>query len=157
MSAATAALDALAPFGFEYVEQPLAAADVEGLARLRVRSPVRIAADEAVTSEQGALRLIELRAADVIVLKPAVLGGAVRALELAGRARDAGIGAVFTHTFESAVGARHSLHCAAAWGDATLAHGLCTDGLFSSDVAAPVACSSGFAVLDGSAGIGVAP
>lgn len=157
MAAAVAALDALAPFGFEYVEQPLAAADVAGLARLRERSAVRIAADEAVASEEGALMTIALRAADVVVLKPAVLGGPVSALALARQASAAGIATVFTHTFESAVGARQALHCAAAWGDATHAHGLCTDGLFAPDVAAPVACSSGWAVLERAAGIGVAP
>jgi o-succinylbenzoate synthase len=152
---ARAALEALAPLGFEYVEQPLPANDPDGLATLRRYAPVPIAADESVATPGGALRLIELGAADVVVLKPATLGGPLRALEIAALARDAGIGVVFSHTFESAVGARHALHCAAAWGDAGAVHGLCTDGLFAPDVAEPVTCTDGAASVGAGPGIGV--
>lgn len=154
---ARAALDALAPLGFEYVEQPLPADDIGGLAALRRCSPVRIAADESVATAEGARRLIELGAADVVVLKPATLGGSLRALEIAALARDAGIGVVFSHAFESAVGAHHALHCAAAWGDAGAVHGLCTAGLFAPDVAAPVACANGAASVGAGPGTGVTP
>jgi hypothetical protein len=71
--------------------------------------------------------------------------------------RQAGSDVVFSHAFESAVGARHSLHCAAAWGDATAYHGLCTAGLFVRDVADPVECHGGRAVLTATAGLGVTP
>ena len=84
---------------------------------------MRLAADESVATEAGALRLIAAGAADVVVLKPATLGGPARALEIAALRAQAGIEVVFSHTFESAVGARHALHCAAAWGDATAVHG----------------------------------
>jgi o-succinylbenzoate synthase len=149
------ALTALAGVGFDYVEQPVAADDIAGLSALRGRTAVRIAADESVTTEEGARRLIEARAADVLVLKPAMLGGAARALEIAMRARDAGCGVVFSHAFESAVGARHVLHCAAAWGDADAAHGLGTAGLFLRDVAEPVECRDGLATLTRAPGIGI--
>jgi len=152
---ARVALEALAPLGFEFVEQPLPASDVAGLAALRRCSPVRVAADESVATAEGALRLIDIGAADVVVLKPATLGGPLRALEIAALAREAGIGVVFSHTFESAVGAHHALHCAAAWGDAGAVHGLCTAGLFAPDVAAPVACPNGAASVGAGAGIGV--
>ena len=138
------------------LEQPLAADDVDGLVQLRGRTPVRIAADESVATEQGARRLLAAGAADVLVLKPAALGGPAAALEIAAQARNAGVGVTFTHTFESAVGARHALHCAAAWGDPGAAHGLVTEGLFVTDVAAPVAGSAGFATVDDTPGIGVA-
>ena len=153
---ALAALAALAEFEFEYIEQPLAVDDVDGLVQLRGRTPVRIAADESVATEQGARRLLAAGAADVLVLKPATLGGPAAALEIAAQARNDGVGVTFTHTFESAVGARHALHCAAAWGDPGAAHGLVTEGLFVTDVAAPVAGSAGFATVDDTPGIGVA-
>ena len=91
-------------------------------------------------TEAGVVRLIESGAVDVFVLKPAMLGGPARALEIADRARQAGCDVVFSHAFESAVGARHALHCAAAWGDPQAIHGLCTAGLFVDDIARPVAC-----------------
>jgi len=154
---ARAALEALAPFDFDYVEQPLAADDFDGFAELHRDAPLRVAADESVATKAGALRLIDAAAVDVVVLKPATLGGAARALELAARARRAGIEVVFSHTFESAVGARHALHCAAAWGDPAAVHGLCTSGLFASDVAEPVACRDGQAMIADAPGIGITP
>jgi L-Ala-D/L-Glu epimerase len=152
---ARAALEAFAPFGLDYVEQPVAAHDIAGLAELRRHAAVKVAADESVASERGLLRLLEAGAADVVVLKPATLGGPERALELAAQARQAGIQVVFTHAFESAVGARHALHCAAAWGDAHGIHGLVTAGLFDADVAEPVDCRDGAALVPAAPGLGV--
>jgi o-succinylbenzoate synthase len=157
LPSARTALEALAPFDFDYVEQPLAAGDFDGFADLHRDAPLRIAADESVATEAGALRLLGDAAVDVVVLKPATLGGAARALDLATRARRAGVEVVFSHTFESAVGARHALHCAAAWGDPSAMHGLCTEGLFADDVAAPVGCRSGVAEVGDAPGIGISP
>lgn len=149
------ALDALAPFDLAYVEQPLAADAFEALARLRRASPVRIAADESVAAEPAAARVIDTGAVDVVVLKPGLLGGPARALGIAARARRAGCEVVFTHAFESAVGARHALHCAAAWGDAAAVHGLVTAGLFMNDVGVAVNCSNGTVQVSGAPGIGI--
>lgn len=152
---ALAALEAFAPFDVEYIEQPVAAHDIDGLAELRRRAAVKVAADESVASEDGMLRLLAAGAADVVVLKPATLGGAGRALALASRARQAGMRVVFTHAFESAVGARHVLHCAAAWGDAEGVHGLATGGLFETDVAEPPGSQGGYVAVPAGAGLGV--
>ncbi len=156
-SAARQALRALAEFDFEYVEQPVAPGDDVALARLRALGLIRVAADESVASEQQAQRLLDSGAVDVLVLKPAMLGGPARTLEIAQRARQSGCAVVFSHAFESAVGARHALHCAAAWGDPIACHGLCTAGLFVDDVAEPVACRNGVAVVSGSSGLGITP
>jgi o-succinylbenzoate synthase len=156
-STAGEALAAVEQFDFDFVEQPLPADDVAGLARLRRRSTVRIAVDESVSTEEGAFRVIAADAAQVFVLKPAMLGGAARALEIATLVRKAGGDVVFSHAFESAIGARHALHCAAAWGDAAAQHGLRTAGLFVRDVADPVNCRDGRAVLTTTAGLGVTP
>ena len=156
-AAAIEALAALAEFSFDFVEQPLPAGELAGLARLRRRSPVRIALDESVATEEGALRAIATGAAQVCVLKPATLGGPARAFEIAAMARDAGCEVVFTHAFESAVGARHALHCAAAYGEPQAIHGLCTQGLFTRDCADPVDCTGGIALLTDAPGLGIAP
>jgi o-succinylbenzoate synthase len=153
--AALEALEAFAPFDLEYVEQPLAAHDIDGMAELRRHAAVRVAADEAVQSEGGMLRLLAAGAADVVVLKPATLGGAGRALEIASLARQAGMRVVFTHAFESAVGAQHALHCAAAWGDAEGIHGLVTTGLFEADVAELPGCRGGYVAVPAGPGLGL--
>jgi o-succinylbenzoate synthase len=154
---ARAALAALAEFDVDYVEQPLAADDFDGFVELHRDAPVRLAADESVASEKGALCLLSTGAVDVVVLKPATLGGPGRALELATQARRAGIEVVFSHAFESAIGARHVLHCAAAWGDPEAVHGLCTEGLFATDVAAAIGCPGGLAEVTGTPGLGITP
>jgi o-succinylbenzoate synthase len=154
---AAEALEALEQFGFDYIEQPLPAGDIEGLAGLRRHAPVRLAADESVATEQGAVRLIAAGAVDVVVLKPATLGGPVRALAIAVEAHRAGMRVVFSHTFETAVGARHVLNCAAAWGDPAGVHGLGTAELFVADVAEPVQCRGGCAEVAVAPGLGVAP
>jgi len=154
---ALAALEAFAPFDLEYVEQPVAAHDIDGLAELRRRAAVKVAADESVACADGMQRLLAAGAADVIVLKPASLGGPRRTLELASLARQAGMRVVFTHAFESAVGARHALHCAAAWGDAEGIHGLATAGLFEADVAEPPDFLGGYVTVPTGPGLGVTP
>lgn len=150
-------LDALEPCGFAYVEQPLQARDDRDLPELRRRSPIRVALDESVVDESSLRRLLAAGAADLVVLKPALLGGPARALALAATARAAGVDAVFSHAFESAVGAHHALHCAAAWGDPAALHGLCTAGLFVTDLASPVECRGGWAEVPAVPGIGVEP
>jgi o-succinylbenzoate synthase len=151
------AFDALAQFGLAYIEQPLPAGEIDGMARLRRDAPVRIAADESVATAAGAMRLLEAGAADVLVLKPATLGGPARALGIAASARRAGCDVVFSHTFESAVGARQVLHCAAAWGDPGGIHGLDTRHVFVDDVGDAPAWHQGAVILGDAAGIGLTP
>jgi len=152
---ALAALEAFAAFDLDYVEQPVAAHDIDGLAELRRHAAVKVAADESVASEHGMQRLLAAGAADVVVLKSASLGGPGRALELASLARQAGMRVVFTHAFESAIGALHALHCAAAWGDAEGIHGLVTAGLFEADVGEVPGCHDGHVAVPDCPGLGV--
>jgi len=151
------ALEVLADFDFEYVEQPLVAEDVEGLAMLRRQGAVRVAADESLATPEGVRNLLEAAAVDVFVLKSSALGGAGRTLAIASEARRAGIECVFTHAFDSSIGAHHALHCAAAWGDPSAVHGLSTAGLFSEDVASPVTANDGRVELPQGAGLGIMP
>ena len=79
-------LDAVARYDIEVVEQPLPAHDLEGLATLRRRVTVPIAADEAASSVAAVRDLLAAEAVDVLVVKPARVGGPVAAAEIAERA-----------------------------------------------------------------------
>ena len=141
--AAAAAIDELARLGVELIEQPVPAGEVEALARLREYAPLRIAADESVASSGAVQRVLEQRAADLLVLKPMALGGVRPALRLARRAGELGIGSFATTTFDSSVGTAAALHLAAAlpW-DA--AQGLGTGEHLAADiVTAPLKPSGG--------------
>ena len=151
---AAAAMQALAPLDFDYVEQPVPAGDVEGLDALRGLTPVRVAADEAVSDARGFRAVVEDRAADLVVLKPGLLGGPLRTLALAVRARAAGVDVVFTHALDTAVGAWQAVHCAAAWADPDAVHGLSTAGLFATDVGPAVEAAHGWVTVPARPGLG---
>ncbi len=134
-SEASALLAELEGLAIELVEQPVAPDDIEGLARVRAESPVRIAADEALADPAAAQRIIAARAADVLVIKPAALGGLRRAQALAAEAARAGMDFYVTSMLDSAYGVAAATHLAAALPGAALAHGLATAALFSFDLA----------------------
>ena len=107
----------------EYVEQPVSADDVSGLARLRgVGAP--IAADESV-ARVGAQAVLAAGAADVLVCKPMALGGPYRTLAVARAAAAAGVTPVVTTTIDAVIARTGAVHVAAAC-PGELAHGLAT-------------------------------
>jgi o-succinylbenzoate synthase len=126
---ARAALDALAPFGLEYVEQPCAT--VEELAQVRGHG-VLVAADESVRRADDPLRVAELGAADVVVLKAAPMGGVEPALQVAARC---GLPVVVSSALDTSVGISAGLALAGALPDLPYACGLATTGLMAADVA----------------------
>lgn len=125
------ALAALAALGVEYVEQPLPTAELSAHARLRGR--VDIALDESLVSYDIG-EIIEADAADVVILKPMVLGGPDRAVETARRAREAGIEPVISTTFDAVVARTAAVHVAAAIPDVRPC-GLATGDLVETDLA----------------------
>ena len=135
-STARRALDALAPLDLAYVEQPLPADDLEGLAALRGEGPggrVPIAADESV-ARHGIDAVVDAGAADAAILKPMALGGPDRALAAATRALAAGVEPVVTTTIDAVVARTAAVHVAAAIPDVS-ACGLATGTLLDEDLA----------------------
>lgn len=67
----------------EFIEQPVAADDIEGLASIKAHVQTPVLADESVFSLKDAQRLLEANAADYINIKLAKTGGISQALALA--------------------------------------------------------------------------
>ncbi len=149
-------LQGLLALGLEYVEQPVPAADIAGLRRLRTLLPV--AADEALGLEGAPAALLDGEqgpAADVLVLKLCVVGGVIEALQLAARARARGVDTVVTGVMDGAVGRAAAGHLALALGG-DRAHGLATGALLAEDPGAhPVV--AGALQLKDVPGLGVPP
>lgn len=101
--------------GLALVEQPVDAADVEGLAHVRERVAVPVAADEAVFTPADAMRVVRAEAADVVNVK---LGksGPVAAADIAAIARAANRELMVGCMLESAVGIHASAHVVAGLG-----------------------------------------
>jgi len=120
LETATERLAALEPFRIEYVEQPLAAWDLIGHATLRERVRVPVALDESIDSEASARAALAEGAADVIIVKPARVGGPaatgriVDAASGAGAANAATVSVVLSTYFETGVGVAAALRVAAA-------------------------------------------
>jgi o-succinylbenzoate synthase len=156
-AAAFQTVERLARFDIELIEQPLAAAQVGALARLRAVAPMAIAADEAVRDEESAARLLEAGAADLLVLKPAALGGLRASARIAARARREGVGVVVTSFLDSSIGIAAALHLAAALPESPCAAGLATAELLVDDLAPAFPVEAGAIALPASPGLGIAP
>ena len=133
LSTARDRLAALADLGLAYVEQPIAAGGATVLADVRRSSPVRIAADESVTSRAAARALIDAAAVDVLVVKPARVGGVIEALAIARDAEAAGIEVTVSTLLETGVGLTAALRVAAALAQ-DAAHGLATSAVLADDL-----------------------
>ena len=138
-------LEAVRPFRIEFVEQPLAAWDMTGHAALRERVRVPVALDESIDSEGSARAALVERAADVIVVKPARVGGSGAAMRIVEAASATGASAVLGTYFETGVGIASVLRIASAWRGAGRAleeaglepaHGLATAGVLAHDLLA---------------------
>jgi len=136
---ARTAIDAFAALDVDYVEQPLPAGDLDGLSSLRGNG-VDVALDESLaTHDIGTVLAAD--AADVVVLKPMVLGGPDLAVEAAAQALEVGVDPVVSTTVDAAVARTAAVHTAAAVPDVRPC-GLATAELLETDVAsdpAPVA------------------
>ncbi|AWB93529.1 O-succinylbenzoate synthase [Aeromicrobium chenweiae] len=136
---AIAALD-LAAGGLEYVEQPCAS--VEGLAAVRRRVDVPIAADESIRRAEDPFRVVELEAADIAVLKVAPLGGVHACLRIA---EQIGLPVVVSSAVETSIGLAAGLALASALPELPYACGLGTTSLLDGDVvASPLVPVDGF-------------
>jgi o-succinylbenzoate synthase len=163
---AIARLRAIEGLGIQYVEQPLPVGARGAAAQLRTKVGVRIAADEAVTSPEAAVALAQQGIADVLVVKPARVGGPGVVAAISTLAAEHGVPVVVSTLFETGVGLAAAIAVAAAlpdvpgWPAAERDHGLATSGLLEHDLlATPLVLERGrirAAFLPGSNGLGIA-
>ncbi len=124
------ALEALAPFGLEYVEQPCRT--VAELAAVRAaETGVPVAADESVRKAADPLAVARAGAADLLVIKAQPLGGVTAASRIV---EEAGLPVVVSSAIDTSVGLSMGAYLAAAV--PTLDHdcGLGTAAMLTADV-----------------------
>jgi len=131
---AVEALGRLAAYDLEYAEQPCA--HVEQLRDLRVALvragvDVPVAADESIRKAEDPLRVRDLEAADLIVVKVAPLGGVRSALAIV---QECGLPAVVSSALDTSVGISSGVALAAALPTLEHACGLGTVALLAGDV-----------------------
>jgi o-succinylbenzoate synthase len=144
-----------AEFDLEYVEQPVAAGQLDAIGKIREAASVPVALDEDVTDLETAIWILDRGAADVLILKPIPMGGITAALDIATRARAAGIKAIVTTSIDSGVGTAAALQLAASLGGDGV-HGLATLDLLESSLTRPdLAVRLGRMPLPAGPGLGV--
>ncbi|WP_416307431.1 mandelate racemase/muconate lactonizing enzyme family protein [Neptunicella sp. SCSIO 80796] len=111
---AVANLKAMAGLNLQYSEQPLAAWDHSGLARLRDKVDLPICADESVFNHHDALKLIQLDAVDYLNIKLGKAGGINTGIKINAIAEAAKIKCMIGCFGESRLGLSAAAHLAMA-------------------------------------------
>jgi L-Ala-D/L-Glu epimerase len=153
---ACAILTACTPLDIQYVEQPLKASDLTGMRRLRQAVAIPIAADEAIDSQANARRVLVAQAADVLALKPQLIGGLHICQQIMQEAAAYGVHCVITSTIETGIGVTAALHLAAASPEITLECGLATLPMLQDDLLIEdLSIHDGLLTVPTGAGLGV--
>jgi o-succinylbenzoate synthase len=98
----------------ELVEQPVKAADIEGLKYVTERSYVPVLADESVFSPEDALRIMQMHAADYINIKLMKCGGLYNALKIVSAAEIYGVECMLGCMLEGKVSVNAAVELACA-------------------------------------------
>ena len=154
---ASHALALLARIDPAYVEQPVASHDLDALQRIRAESPVPVAADESVRDLHSAREILRRKAADVLIVKPAAVGGLRAARRIAAEAHAAGVDVVVTDFLDSGVGGTAALQLAASLPGPPLAAGVASSDLFERDLVCAGRRAGGDRRLPREPGLGVTP
>jgi len=98
----------------EFVEQPVAAHDFEGLKYVTERSYVPVLADESVFSPEDALTIMQMGAADLVNIKLMKCGGLYNALKIASAAEVYGVECMIGCMLEAKISVNAAVHLACA-------------------------------------------
>lgn len=149
-------LSQIAEYDLQYVEQPLPASDLEGMSRLRRAVPIPIAADESVFNLKSTRHVLAHAAADILILKPQLIGGLRAAQQVVHEAAEHGVRCVITSAIEAGIGVAGAVHLAAATPEVTLECGLATLVLLEDDLLLEdVAIQNGVLAVPAGPGLGI--
>ncbi len=152
------ALSDLDEFGLTYIEQPLAADDLVGHARLVQELDTPVALDESVTSLGVIESILAMGAARAISLKPARLGGLVAAVDAHAAVADRGLPMWCGGMFELGVGRAAALAVAALPGCNIASDVAPTSTYLAADVVEAYELrADGTVTVPRQAGVGVVP
>ena len=146
----------LADLAIEYVEQPVAAENVDAMAKLTRLAIVPILADESVHTPEDAHRLIAAGAADAIKIKISKVGGYIAARKIIDIAESAGIKLVIGQGICSSLEAAAEAHLACAYPHVYPVAEMVGPAKLQGDLVAPALdLSDGYLELPEGPGLGV--
>jgi len=98
----------------EFIEQPVAADDIEGLKYIKERVQTPVLADESIFSYKDAKRLLDMQAIDYVNIKLAKTGGITQALALADLSAEYGVKCMIGCMLEGPISVAAGVHVASA-------------------------------------------
>ncbi len=98
----------------EFIEQPVAADDIEGLRYIKERVQTPLLADESIFSAKDARRLLEMEAIDLVNIKLAKTAGITGAIELADLSAEFGVKCMIGCMLEGPISIAAGVHVASA-------------------------------------------
>ena len=101
----------------EFIEQPVAADDIDGLRYIKERVQTPLLADESIFSVKDARRLLEMQAIDYVNIKLAKTAGITQALELADVSKEFGVKCMIGCMLEGPISVAAGVHVASAKAD----------------------------------------
>ncbi len=139
----------------EFVEQPVAAADLEGLARVTQSVDTPVMADEAVFGLRDLTAVIERGAADIVNIKLAKCGGLAVARTMAALAAAHGVGTMVGSMMEGPIGVGAAASLVAAHPTTVVSDLDAAWWLSASPVRGGLSYDAGAVVLPDSPGLGI--
>jgi muconate cycloisomerase len=153
---ALAVFSRMEDYVLEWVEQPLPAWDLEGMAALARRLETPVAVDESVYTVHDAQRCIAMGAADVVNIKVPKCGGIFRCRQIAELCRASGIPCFLGGCLETTPGTAAAMHFYAATPGVVSAAEIFGSPFYVDDVVQrAIEATDGMAELPHSPGIGV--
>jgi L-alanine-DL-glutamate epimerase-like enolase superfamily enzyme len=106
------AVEQLRNFGLDWLEQPVAADDIDGMVEIKAKTTIPLMIDEGLKGTREMREIIQKRAADKVNIKLMKCGGIYPAVKLAHQAELAGIECQIGSMVESSVGSAAGYHVA---------------------------------------------
>ena len=146
----------LEPYGIDFLEQPVASRDLDGLARVRAASGIPIAANQAAFTHFDVLEVLRRSAADVIVTGPHQAGGIMQFKKIAAMVETAGLPINRHAVGELGVGAAAGLQVCATIPNLTLGNQTHHQLLAGDVLVEPLTLDGGAMAVPTGPGLGVA-
>ena len=151
-------LNAMAPLGIEYCEEPLPrGTPLAVYGALRRQTAVPIALDDSIRTLRDVELAVLHQAADYFILKAQRVGGPDRLLAIVRAAVDAGVRCTVTSSIETSVGLYLGIHSTALTPQPMFAAGIGTARFFAENVCEPPPIIDGRMALPATPGLGFDP
>ncbi len=141
-------------YNIDYIEQPLSKHSYDDLYELSLHTKLNIALDESVTDINSIKKIIETNSANILIIKPMVVGSFKKIKDLINLANNNNLEIIITSSLESNVGLTASIHLASAF-NINNHCGFSTSNIFEKNFKSPINIINGEIQIPDNPGLGI--